>query len=169
MISFWNTGLKRAKSIFLLFVGLYITAILEIIFYGYFTTIEKYKDSLLTYSYGAGVAGLLAGMAMVHFIIVKNYTYEMGNLETLGYTRLSYILFYVTQFLLVFLFSVPVAILFLFIIYLSSGMQNLGFAVYASLSVKSVLTVFLVMIISIVAAFIYFSRREPILLLKEKA
>lgn len=169
MISFWKIGLKRAKPVFFLFMGLYVIATLEIAFFGYFMNIQKENRTLLTYSYGGGVAGLLAGMTMVHYIIARNFSYEMGNLETLGYSRISYIFFYAVQFLIVFLISLPVTLVLLMIVYFLANMQDLGMAVYFSLFMKSALIVFSLMIFSAISALVYFSRREPILLLKEKA
>lgn len=67
----------------------------------YFKVANLIKEPLLEVGYTIGIVGFLGALLGVLFTSAGQFSSEMGNLETLGFKRSRYILFYLIQYLVV--------------------------------------------------------------------
>ena len=95
-------SLKKSKLINSILVLLFALAFIQGVFYFLFKEVGfkevgQLKEQALEVGYLIGFLGFLAGISGVLFLIIRNHRSEMGALETLGYSRLSYGFSFVLQ------------------------------------------------------------------------
>lgn len=90
-------SLNKSKLINAILVLLFALAFIQGVFYFLFKEVGQLKEPALEVGYLIGFLGFLAGISGVLFLIIRNHRSEMGALETLGYSRLSYGLSFVLQ------------------------------------------------------------------------
>lgn len=90
-------SLKKSKLINAILVLLFALAFIQGVFYCLFKEGGQFKEQALEVGYLIGFLGFLAGISGVLFLIIRNHRSEMGALETLGYSRLSYGFSFVLQ------------------------------------------------------------------------
>ena len=90
-------SLKKSKLMNAILVLLFALAFIQGVFYFLFKEGGQLKERVLEVGYLIGFLGFLAGISGVLFLIIRNYRSEMGALETLGYSRLSYGFSFVLQ------------------------------------------------------------------------
>lgn len=90
-------SLKKSKLINSILVLLFALAFIQGVFYFLFKDAGQLKERVLEVGYLIGFLGFLAGISGVLFLIIRNHRSEMGALETLGYSRLSYGFSFVLQ------------------------------------------------------------------------
>ena len=158
---------NRTKfSSFFLFI-LYLTAAFQLCLYSFFKVSGEYQNILLEAGHFTAIIGFFAGIGGVQFIITKSHAYDMGSLEMLGYSRAIYLTYYIcVSFILVFFSTLAGLLAFRVFIhfYAASEMiqnQNLS---YFSI-IRNMIAIFLS---SSSFFYIFHSRKDPMLLVKEK-
>lgn len=164
---FTINNVKRAKSTFIIFTLIYILSFIQLaIFYIYNTATSDSAVQLFKTGFLIGVYGFLAGGLGIHYLIIKNYRHEMGNLETMGFSRFNYILQYWLSFILVSLAGFFAGIIIFIIIVqffsipISSGMFAIIFRTFINLFLfYNIFTYLFLFIVSL---------KDPFHLIKEK-
>jgi len=167
MIYFWRLGLKRAPGIWILSGLLYLIAFIET---AIFIRYEKYlvlNQPLLYYAFVLLSSGFICGILMVQAILCRSLRYEIGNFETLGFTRSNIIAYYSVQNIFVLLAALLPAIPIDLILNALFAQKNIPTA-----SVDKVILgqFFVWAVLSFMFFFftIVFSRQAPAMLLREK-
>ena len=110
-------SLKKSKLINAILVLLFGLAFVQGVFYCLFKEGGQLKEQALEVGYLIGFLGFLAGISGVLFLIIRNHRSEMGALETLGYSRLSYGFSFVLQIIFVLLIGLFLGIAIFIAIY----------------------------------------------------
>lgn len=164
---FTINNIKRAKSTFMIFSFIYVLSYIQLaIFYIY--TINRVDESLLIFKTGflIGVYGFLAGGAGIHYLIIKNYRHEMGNLETLGITRWQYMFQYWLSFVIVSIVAFIIAIIiFVIILQFFPVKNNLELG---SVIIRSFINLFIFYNLFSYLFLFVVSIKDPFHLIKEK-
>lgn len=169
MITLWRVSLFRSWLSFTVFAVLYALLYLQLAIYLYLGKVELLESALVTTGYQIGLYGFTAGVLAIHFLAIKNYAYEMGNLETLGYTRLRYGLFYFIQFLITLLIGTVAGVAFFQVLYARGAFEEVQTAVLASLHWAAFWRLGSGLSIAYIVFFYAVSFKDPVFLLKEKA
>ena len=90
-------SLKKSKLMNAILILLFALSLIQGVFYFLLKETGQLKERVLEVGYLIGFLGFLAGISGVLFLIIRNHRSEMGALETLGYSRLSYGLSFVLQ------------------------------------------------------------------------
>lgn len=167
MIPFWRLGLKRAPIMWGLAGVLYLLAYVEM---AVFVRYEKFLSSgntLLYFAFALLLTGFVFGICMVQAILCRTLRYEMGNFETLGFTRQKIMLYYSAQNLFVALVALLPSISTDLILTAFFSQKNIPLAQFdRAIFAQFLLALFLV---SVFYVFLWsYSRLSPALLLKEK-
>ena len=160
-------GLSRSRAVFILLGALYLAVYLQVSVL-FFLILTSKIQMLVISGYTIGTLGLLGGIAGAHFLVAGKYSYEMGNLETIGFPRWFYLTTYLIQFVLVQLISCLVGLLCFQILYIFITSDSVSFSQLAIVHLKTILTVLPLQVISCAAGLWYQSRSEPFLLIKER-
>ena len=94
-------SLNKSKLINAILALLFALAFVQGVFYCLLKEGGQLKEQALEVGYLIGFLGFLAGISGVLFLIIRNHRSEMGALETLGYSRLSYGFSFVLQIIFV--------------------------------------------------------------------
>ncbi len=162
-------SLKRSKALFVIMAVLYLLALLQVDIFLFARATDNQSDPLLSLGFVIAAAGYLAGLLGVEFLVLRQFSYEMGNLETLGYSRLQYLTFFTAQFKIIcfvaWLFSIPLFSLLYGFISNSSMPLSSHMAIHFISGVSLLaLTGFSVFFFGLIH-----STRDPFMLLKEKS
>ena len=168
MFPLWKTSLKRSWLSFSLVYFLYVFSYLQFAFYLYFQQAEGLANPVLKSGYLIGIFGFLLGIITIKYIIIQNYTSELGSLETLGFTRRSYSLFFLFQYFLILVFAVISAIIVFQVVYISKYFKEVPVSVLLSIHGSTALQISALFILAILVSFYLVSRKDPLLMLKEK-
>ncbi|MCS6984478.1 MAG: hypothetical protein NZM25_05035 [Leptospiraceae bacterium] len=169
MLSLLRLSFFRAKLFFALFFLLYLLALLQYDIYLYYRHFKDHHNSLIGLGFELSFFSYLLMLVAVQFFSVRSFAHEMGNLETLGVRRWQYILAYIVHFLslwlLGWLFSLPI---FPILVAFSTGetMDGSELLQVFLLSLRDSLPLVL---LTVGFAFYYHSRKDPFLMLRDKA
>ncbi|GEM_PF-2317850 len=163
---FTLNNIKRARVNFFFFSIIYVLSYIQLAIYYIF--MKEASGSAMIYQIGflIGVYGFLGGGAGIHYLIIRNYSHEMGNLETLGITRLSYLFQYWLSYALVSLASFLLGmIIFLIGFY---GFMNVQYVALGLILAKSFLNLFIFYNLFTFVFLFLASTKDPFHLIKEK-
>ncbi|MFO1469965.1 MAG: hypothetical protein U1F27_02850 [Turneriella sp.] len=166
MIHFWRLGLKRAPVMWILAGVLYLIAYVEVAVFVRYQKFLTTNNPLLLYAFALLLSGFAFGVLMVQAILCRSLRYEVGNFETLGFTRFKILSYYGMQNLFVVLLSLLPAV--------STDLILTNFLAeeYADCEFGRVIAAQFLLAVLLVMSFgnflILYSRLSPALLLKEK-
>lgn len=167
MIHFWRLGLKRAPVMWILAGVLYLIAYVETAVFIRYEKFLSSSNSLLLYAFALLLIGFAFGVLMVQAILCRALRYEIGNFETLGFTRFKVLSYYGMQNLFVILLALLPAVstdLILTSFFTQKSMPIANFErVIAGQFLLAVL-----LIVTFANFLVFYSRQSPALLLKEK-
>jgi hypothetical protein len=167
MIQFWRLGLKRAPVIWSLAGVLYLLADVEVAIFMRYEKFLAANNTLLLYAFALLLVGFAFGILLVQATFCRALRYEIGNFETLGFTRLKIIGYYGMQNLFVVLLALVPAVstdLILSSLFLQKNMPLASFE--RAIIAQFLLCLFLML--SFTSFLVVYSRPSPALLLKEK-
>lgn len=168
MIQFWRLGLKRAPVMWALAGLLYLIAYVET---SVFVRYEKFlgtSNSLLLYAFALLLVGFGFGVLMVQAILVRQLRYEIGNFETLGFTRFQVLTYYGMQNLFIVLLALLPAVLIDIVLSGFFAQKNMPVADFNRVIASQFLLGLGALASFAIFLFVY-SRLAPALLLKEKS
>jgi len=155
----------KLNSFFLLL--LYITAAFQLSLYYFFKVSGDYHNILLETGHLTAIIGFFIGIAGVQFIITKTHAYDMGNLEMLGYSRPAYMIYYIAvSFILIIvgtLFGLLAFYIFENIFNSQNTISKIDFSYFKIF--KNMLLLFLT---ASTLFYLFHSRKDPMLLVKER-
>lgn len=167
MIQFWRLGLKRAPVMWALAGALYLIAFVETaVFVRYEKTLSS-TNSLLLYAFALLLIGFGFGILMVQAILSRNLRYEIGNFETLGFTRFRILGYYTMQNIFVALGALLPAVCTDLILTTFFAQKNLPLANFERAIIAQFLLA-LILVFTFSQFLFFYSRATPALLLKEK-
>ncbi|MFZ5630398.1 MAG: hypothetical protein ACOY5B_14805 [Spirochaetota bacterium] len=167
MIQFWRLGLKRAPVMWSLAGILYLLAYVEMAVFVRYEKFLSANNTLLLYAFALLLIGFAFGILMVQAILCRALRYEIGNFETLGFTRLKIVSYYGMQNLFVALLALLPAVSTDLILSSFFSQKNMPIAAFdRAIAAQFLLGIFLML--SFVSFLFIYSRQSPALLLKEK-
>lgn len=168
MISWIKISLLRAKFYFILFSLLYTLAILQADIYWYYRNLSQADNSLLSVGFITGFASYLCMLFFVQFLVIRNFAHEMGNLETLGMRRWQYLLYYLVQFFVSYLFAWFISLPMFPILQIMVENTSPGFLELLRIYFTSLFVLGGFVLLTVGISLFWHSRQDPFLLLKEK-
>lgn len=168
MVTFLLISLKRSWLTHVLIGLLYTLSYLQLSFYYYFDKAGFFPNPLVKGGYQLGVLGFFAGTIGVIFILARQLRFEMGNLETLGFSQHKYVLFYLIQTGIIFLLAVIAGIVGFIIAYQSIEFKSVQLSV---LFEGHLSTTWQLASLYLSANFLFYyfhSYKDPMLLIKDK-
>ncbi len=167
MIQFWRLGLKRAPVMWSLAGVLYLLAYVEMAVFVRYEKFLSANNTLLLYAFALLLIGFGFGILMVQAILCRALRYEIGNFETLGFTRLRIVGYYGMQNLFVALLALIPAVSTDLVLSSFFAQKNMPIATFErAIAAQFLLGFFL--ILSFMSFLLVYSRLSPALLLKEK-
>ncbi|MDH5716027.1 MAG: hypothetical protein OEZ22_00130 [Spirochaetia bacterium] len=160
--------INRTKIITIFISLVYALSYFQLCLHFYFQSAKIYNNPLLEIGYLIGIVGLFSGIIGIQFIIGKIYAYDMGNLETMGFTRISYLTYYLIQLVFSILIGIIIGIIvfhifqFVFFYIESKDIKLYQIHLAASWRILSLYT------LSTGIIYFYHSKKDPMLLIKEK-
>lgn len=167
MLEMVKMGLRRSIKIFFLLGFLYILLNLQLSLFLYFYY-SGFQEKLFYTGYLIGLGGFLAGIAGLHFAIISKYTYEFGNLETIGFSRFFCIRHYLIQYLIVLGVTLFPSVIVFQILYHFIGSVSLSGLDLAIIHLESFFALFLFHGLTILSSLWIHTRKEPFLLIRER-
>jgi hypothetical protein len=167
MIQFWRLGLKRAPVMWSLAGILYLLAYVEMAVFVRYEKFLSANNTVLLYAFGLLLVGFVFGILMVQAVLCRALRYELGNFETLGFTRLRIVGYYGMQNLFVALMALLPAVSTDLILSSFFTQKNMPIAAFdRAIVAQFLLGLFLMITFS--SFLVVYSRSSPALLLKEK-
>ncbi|HRP70011.1 MAG TPA: hypothetical protein PLY93_10810 [Turneriella sp.] len=167
MIQFWRLGLKRAPMMWILAGALYLVAYVETAVFVRYAKHLSTNNLVLLYAFLLLLIGFAFGVLMVQAILCRLLRYEIGNFETLGFTRTKIIGYYALQNIFVVLLALLPAIstdLILSSLFAQKNVETASFD-------RVILSQFM-LAMGITASYVIFlllyTQKSPALLLKER-
>ncbi|MBV6493194.1 MAG: hypothetical protein LDLANPLL_01209 [Turneriella sp.] len=167
MIQFWRLGLKRAPMAWALVGFLYLIAYVETAVFVRYAKYLSVHNSVLLYAFALLLIGFAFGVLMVQAILCRALRYEMGNFETLGFTRFKILGYYTLQNIFIALLALLPAV--------STDLILSGFFAEKSIQTASferVIVAQFLLLLGVAFSFLSFlflySQKSPALLLKER-
>lgn len=167
MIHFWRLGLKRAPVMWILAGVLYLIAYVEVAVFVRYQKFLSTNNSLLLYAFALLLIGFAFGLLMVQAILCRSLRYEVGNFETLGFTRLKILSYYAMQNLFVILLALLPAISTDLILSNFFSQKSMPIASFERVITAQFMLAFF-LVFSFSGFMVLYSRLSPALLLKEK-
>ncbi|MBL8035718.1 MAG: hypothetical protein JNJ69_18585 [Leptospiraceae bacterium] len=167
MIHFWRLGLKRAPIMWILAGVLYLIAYVETAVFVRYQKFLSTSNPLLLYAFALLLIGFAFGLLMVQAILCRSLRYEVGNFETLGFTRLKILGYYAMQNLFVALLALLPAVSTDLILNAFFSQKNMPVASFERVIVAQFVLGF-TLIFTFANFMVLYSRQSPALLLKEK-
>ncbi len=167
MIHFWRLGLKRAPVMWILAGVLYLIAYVEVAVFVRYQKFLTTNNPLLLYAFALLLIGFAFGVLMVQAILCRSLRYEVGNFETLGFTRFKILSYYGMQNLFVVLLALLPAVSTDLILTNFFSQKSMPIASFERVIAAQFLLAVL-LVLSFGNFLILYSRLSPALLLKEK-
>ena len=161
-------SLKKSKLINSILVLLFALAFIQGVFYFLFKDAGQLKERVLEVGYLIGFLGFLAGISGVLFLIIRNHRSEMGALETLGYSRLSYGFSFVLQIAFVLFIGLFLGILISIAIYATPLLPKIPTSDLALVMLRAAI-IQMAVFLPLTAIFVFLiSLSDPYLMVKIK-
>lgn len=167
MIQFWRLGLRRAPVMWSLAGVLYLLAYVEMAVFVRYEKFLSANNTLLLYAFALLLIGFGFGIMMVQAILCRSLRYEIGNFETLGFTRLKIVSYYGMQNLFVAMLALLPAISTDLLLSSFFTEKNMPIAAFER-AIMGQFQLGLFLVLSFVVFLLAYSGKSPALLLKEK-
>ena len=146
---------------------LYLIAYVEVAVFVRYQKFLSTNNSLLLYAFALLLIGFAFGLLMVQAILCRSLRYEVGNFETLGFTRLKILSYYAMQNLFVILLALLPAISTDLILSNFFSQKSMPIASFERVITAQFMLAFF-LVFSFSGFMVLYSRLSPALLLKEK-
>lgn len=167
VVPFFFQSIRRSLWLFILFFTLFFLAHWQLIIFFLYKNAENLPGWIMP-GYTIGVAGFHFGFTGFLYLASRMFVYEMANLESLGFSRMTLISSFTSQFLLSFLLSIFTAIIISPFIHLSIFKESMGMGSWILLQLKTGILLFLPYIVFTSFFFYVNTMRDPYLMIRGK-
>jgi len=158
----------RSRFIFLILGVLYTLSQIQLTIYNSMKQVKMTHFELFTFGYFLGIMGLIGSLLGIQYLVINSFRFEMGNLETLGFTRRKYIFLYYIQFCILYLLSAIPAFILIQIVYSAENVSGQIHNMLYGSFFNSFLWLGVVYLSFLGLCLIWISRKEPMILIREK-